>query len=491
MKKIIIFLLVGILSENANAQIAAYFSHCAFNTPDNKPYVETYISVFGNSVSFKANENGKYQGVVEVGILFIKNGVIKTSRKYNLLSPEINDTLHRQNFIDQQRFSLDTGKYEFELSVSDKNINGKKFSAKDNIQLDFPASAVSMSDVQLLASFTKAEKQGSLTKNGFDLVPCVSNFFPENTNEFSFYAEVYNTKTIFGENEKFLISYYIQSHENGKSLSKYIAFKRETSSAVAVILSKFNIADLPSGNYDLVIEVKNKDNKLVVRKNSFFQRKNPKVKIDEGDLSNIAVENTFVSKIHGRDTLAEFIRSLRPIASQSEKRFADNQLKLADEKLMQQFFYNFWNDRNPMFPENAWNAYLQTVKAVNKEFGTQIRKGYETDRGRVYLQYGSPDKRDEVPSEPNAYPYEIWTYYKLIDKSQLNPVQTNREFIFYDLNLAMNDYLLLHSNALSETYEPNWEMKLHKRATQSNDFDRVTAPEHFGGNANEEFNHPK
>src|ERR1035437_6990390 len=488
MKKIIIFFFVCIVSANASAQNIAYFSHCAFNTPDNKPYMETYLSIFGNAVSLKKNAKGKYQGMVEVGILFTKNGVIKASRKYNVLSPETNDTLHRINFVDQQRFFLDTGKYEIELSISDKNINGKKISSKENIQLDFPASAVSISDVQLLASFTKAEKQGDITKNGFDLVPYVSDFFPENMNELSFYAEVYNTKAVLGENEKFLVTYQIQSHVNGKPLSRYIAFKRETTNVVTVILSKFNIADLPSGNYDLGIEVKNKDNKLVAQKKVFFQRKNPNAKMDEDELSNIVVENTFASKIHGKDTLKDFIRSLRPIASQSERMFVDNQLKLADEKLMQQFLYNFWQSRNTMFPEEAWNNYSQNVKAVNKKFGTQIHKGYETDRGRIYLQYGPPDKMDEAPSEPNAYPYEIWTYYKLIDKSKLNSQQTNKEFIFYDMSLATNEYQLLHSNAISETYDPNWDIKLHSRTTQSNDFENTTAPEHFGGNANEEFN---
>src|ERR1035441_1091493 len=103
MKKISVAIFIFILSNSVQAQIIAYFSHCSFNTSDNIPYMETYLSVFGNSVSFKKNAKGQYQGMVEVEILFSKNGAIKASKKYNLLSPEINDTIHRPNRSEERR----------------------------------------------------------------------------------------------------------------------------------------------------------------------------------------------------------------------------------------------------------------------------------------------------------------------------------------------------------------------------------------------------
>lgn len=491
MKKQIALFLTCAFFFTVHAQITAYFSHSIFTTPENKPYMETYISILGNSIIFKKNDNGKFQGMVEVGILFSRNGQIKTSKKYNLMSPEQKDTLNRPNFIDQQRFALDTGDYDLEWIVTDKNNNGKTFSLKEKIRVSFPYDKINISDIELLSSYSKAESQGVLTKNGYDLVPYTSDFFPENVSEISFYSEVYNTKSVLGENEKFLISYYIESYEKKSQLSKYTAFKREISNSINVLLSKFGIENLPSGNYNLVVEVKNKNNELVAQKKIFFQRKNPNAKIDVNDLTNILIENTFASKITGKDTIADFIRSLRPIASESEKAFLDNQLKLADTKLMQQFFYNFWQSRSSLAPEDAWNKYYDDVKAVNAKFGTFVYKGYETDRGRVYLQYGPPDKREEHPNEPNAYPYEIWMYYKLNDNSKLNPSQTNKQFIFYIQEFATNNFQLLHSNALSETHDSRWEMKLHKRTVQSHDFEKTDAPKHFGGNANDQFSNPK
>lgn len=489
MKKLL--LILSFVYVGANAQINAYFSHCAFSTPDNKPYIETYLSVLGNSVLFKRNGKGKYQGSIDVGILFSQNGQIKASKKYNLMSPEGNDTLNRVNFIDQQRFSLDTGTYELEWMVSDKNRNGKTFSAKETIKIDFPLNKVNISDIEVLSSFAKAETPGILTKNGYDLVPYTSDFFPENVSELSFYAEIYNTHAVLGENEKYLLSYYIESHETKKQLSKFVAFKRETTSPVNILLSKFDISAVPSGNYNLVVEVKNKNNEVVAKKKFFFFRKNPKVQMDLADIASLSVENTFAGTITGRDTLKDFIRSVRPIATESEKGFIDTQLKLADAKLMQQFFYNFWQTRSQLAPEDAWNKYYEDVKVVNKQFGTLNYKGYETDRGRVYLQYGHPDKREQYPAEPNAYPYEIWVYYKLIDNSGLSPNQTNKQFIFYTKDPATNNYQILHSDALGETHDSRWDMKLHSRTIQSHDFEKKDSPEHFGGNSQEEFRNPK
>ncbi|MFH1004045.1 MAG: GWxTD domain-containing protein [Bacteroidota bacterium] len=490
MKKNILCFFISLLFFFADAQINTYFNYCSFNTPNNKPYIETYLSVFGESITFVKNEKEKFQGSVEIGIIFLQNGQIKTSKKYNLLSPEISDTINRPNFIDQQRFLLDNGMYEMEISIADKNRVGKIFSAKKNITIDFPADKVSISDIQLIESYKKSESQTMLTKSGFDIIPYVSNFYPENINEMPFYAEIYNTK-VLGENEKYLLNYYIESYENKVKLSKFTFFKRETSSVINILLSKFAIAELPNGNFNLVVEVRNKNNELVVQKKTSFQRKNPKVQFNLNDIASVMSDNTFAGKINSKDSLAEFIRSLCPIATESEKTFAKNQLKLADTKLMQQFFYNFWTSRSVLSPEQAWLNYYNEVKKVNKHFGTHILKGYETDRGRIYLQYGPPDNREEFPSEPTAYPYEMWFYYKLIDISGLMPSQTNKKFIFYNPDLVTNNYTLLHSNARGEIYDSRWEMKLHRRTVQSHDFEKEDAPRHYGGNANDEFNNPK
>jgi len=162
---------------------------------------------------------------------------------------------------------------------------------------------------------------------------------------------------------------------------------------------------------------------------------------------------------------------------------------------MQQLFYNFWKSRNDKDPQLMWLEYYKEVMKVNKEFGTYGLKGYDTDRGRVYLQYGPPDQRTKADVEPSAYPYEIWEYNSLYDKSLAltypDNKQSNKKFVFYNPDLVTNKYTLIHSTAQGEINNVRWELLIHKRDTQSNNLDNETVPEHFGGNADDNYRSPR
>jgi hypothetical protein len=93
-------------------------------------------------------------------------------------------------------------------------------------------------------------------------------------------------------------------------------------------------------------------------------------------------------------------------------------------------------------------------------------KGYFTDRGRVYLQYGPPDAQQQVANEPDTYPYEIWQYYRIKDP-QTGQFQTNKRFVFWNKDLDGNCYKLLHSDVRGELRDNRWQMRLKAR-TQNN-----------------------
>jgi GWxTD domain-containing protein len=151
---------------------------------------------------------------------------------------------------------------------------------------------------------------------------------------------------------------------------------------------------------------------------------------------------------------------------------------------MRKYFLRFWTRRDPLTPEKAWVDYKAQVDKADKEFKTPIRKGYETDRGRVYLQYGQPNSADRVDHEPSSYPYEIWHYYNLGS-------QSNAKFIFYNPSLVANDYELLHSTVIGEPYDPAWHYKLHKRDTQLNDINTKGSQWHYGSRSRDLFDIPR
>jgi GWxTD domain-containing protein len=499
MKKclIILYLCISILfTEQSQGAVTAYLTYAVFETPGQGPYLETYLSVVGSSVKAIKNQHSTYQGMVEIAMFFLQQGEIKAAKKYILNGPETVDSADLSNFIDLQRFALINGDYILEVTITDKNAaDPQPFITKTPVHVDIPLDKAVISDIQFLESFSKSATPGMLTKSGYDLVPYVSAFFPDNINKLKFYAEAYHTTKVVGEAQKLLISYFIESFDNKLKNTSYAAFTKPLSAEVNVVMGEFNIENLPTGNYNLVVEVRDKENKLLADKRSFFQRQNKEIPFNKERLQAIDVSNSFVSNYKNGDTLLDYIRCLRPISSTSEIQFAENLLKETKIELLQQYFYNFWTLRNELDPKTTWLEYYREVVKVNKEFKSFGIKGYDSDRGRVYLQYGPPDMRNRLGMEPNTYPYEIWQYNSLVNKSLLltnaNNRQSNKRFVFCDRDIGSNRYSLIHSDARGEIRNNSWQMLIYKRTVQSNNLDDEKVIDSYGEKANENYNDPK
>lgn len=470
------------------SQLKAYFTYSAFFSPENGPYIETYLSVIGSSVKYQKSATGKYQGSIEITMVFKQGENIKNFKKYNLLSPELDDTLGSfVNFIDQQRFLLPNGTYNLELSISDKNSSDQPFRSVQPVAIEFSKEKIFISDLEMIESYKQTTQPSILSKSGYDLVPYVSNFFPKSMEKISFYGELYNTDAVLGKEEKYLVNYFIETHETGKALGNFRGFLRQTSGPVNVILSSISIASLASGNYNLVIEIRNKNNDLLADKRTFFQRSNPDFQVKPEDMSSLNIAGSFAAGITDKDTLAEYIRSLRPISSEADIRFAENNFPkndTPDVALMQKYFLHFWSERNSMNPQQEWENYKKQVDQANKSFGTRIKKGYETDRGRIYLKYGAPNSLIDRPSEPSNYPYQIWHYYKTEKRG-------NSKFVFYNPDEVTNDYELLHSNVLGEANDYRWQYRLQKRNTPNTNLDDIKGSEHYGNRPEDFWNNPR
>ncbi len=483
MKRFFVLLLIIAASLNgySNTNLKAYFTYCTFNSPETGPYIETYLSVNGNSAVYKPNEANKLQSTIEVTLVFKNGEEIKSFKKFNLLSPELEDSLEKKvDFMDQQRISLPQGEYNFEISIKDINSLNQPFVSNQKITLNYPKDKISISDIELIESLQKTKEKSIISKSGYDVIPYTSDFYSEDFFKIAYYAEIYNADKALGADEGFLINSYIESNETSKLSGNYKSISREKAKPVNAILSSFDINKLPSGNYNLVVEVRNKTNEMVTQKKVFFQRSNPSA---SPILMSEDYINSFVNEFSKKE-LTEHIKSIEPISTTVEINFAKNQLKGEDEDLMRQFFYNFWITRNESEPEKDWKEYLERVKTVNKLFSTGIKRGYTTDRGRVYLKYNKPNTRTVFPSEPNAYPYEIWHYYKIEQFS-------NKKFVFYSPDVVTNDYPLLHSDMPGHINYPQWKMQLQNRTNQAEDMENENPNGSYGSRSDDYFNNPR
>jgi GWxTD domain-containing protein len=482
------FYIMGFVAASLGMQaqnLQSALNYCTFNRPGSKPFVETYLMVNGETAKFAKNANGKYQGSVEVMLTATRNDTVFYADKYNLLSPEITDSAAlKPNFIDKHNLPLANGKYTLEISIADLNRTAPSFKGNIPLMVSYPDTGVTMSDIMPVDTFVKSSTPTPLTKSGFEMVPYISGYYPETVTNLNFYTEIYGTDKKFGNNEKFVIYSFIESADTKKPLDTHFKTKVYLSQPVVPVLSSFDITKLPSGNYYLVVDIRDKNNFILGGKKLYFQRSSGiKPVADFSTLNNYG--NNFEAYIGNLklDTLKDYIKSLRPIATPKERMFID-QKKMTDSIAMRSYFKAFWTAHNEADPFKGWAEYLAMVKVVNREFGTSIRRGYQTDRGRVFLQYGPPNNRTASLHEPSAYPYEIWHYYRI-------GTQNNRRFVFYLPDLVTNDYTLLHSDANGEIIDNQWQLRLHKRDTQTNNFDNNNVNPTYGGRANDLFNTPR
>jgi GWxTD domain-containing protein len=479
MKHLLSFLSILIISGNSFSQsLESYFHYAVFNSPQG-PYLETYLSTIGETVVFAEKDNA-FQAEIEVTLIFKQNDSVIQFEKYILKSPLLSNLEEkRPNFLDQQRIPIKSGDYNFEIQIQDINSELNPYKLNETLNVGFPENKLNFSGIQLLEDFRESTDETVLTKNGIDLIPYVSNFYPGNINSLKFYVELYNADAII--NDGFLVRYFIKNDDTQEALPEIARFKRYQPKKYTPILGELNIETLKSGNYQLVVEVLDKTNKKIKEISYFFQRSKPLDPTDFQELDNFQMNQIFVGNMENQDSIKIYINALRPIATEREKQFIDHKQKTADLRILQSFFYAFWYERNMLDPGGEWEVYKKQIKIVDKLFATSIKRGYETDRGRVYLAYGPPNDSFQSGHEPSAYPYEIWSYYKLED-------ERNRKFVFYNPALAGNDFELLHSNMTGELKTPNWERYLNKRNNDLYNQDVRNSDDQWGNRALEYYN---
>ena len=491
LKKFFVTLMLVLVAFSGNAQgkakrLKPYLSTTTYSVPGVTSYVENAIAFDCRTATYKEFEPGKYKATVEITTVFRK-GEKATFSKVALDSPVVTDTTNLSGaFIDQQRFMLDNGEYDMEISITDMNSGFALPTETITVNVDYPADAPAVSDILLFDSYSKSVKPSACTKSGFDFLPRVYPFYGANEDKLKFYAELYNSDKVYDDG-KFLVNYYIETVESSTRMKNYFFSQRYEVKKVDILLNTINIKDLPSGNYYLVVEMRDRSNNLICSNSCFFQRSNPEASFDMGDLAGVNVANTFVSEIDNIDTLRKYLRYIDPICTEMERDYTSSLVKTQDKQTMQQFLFNFWSARSPMNPKQAFDDYLAAVRRVNMSFKTTSFPGYRTDRGYVFLKYGQPDKIMQEPNEPGAYPYEIWHYYTIGN-------QRNKKFVFMSKDASANNYQLIHSDVIGEINNPRWQLEIYSRIYgQGYDqgVDQTEYEKGWGSHAGDLYNNPR
>lgn len=440
----------------AIAQLSAFVDTRIFFDPTKGALVNVDLAVLGASTVEAPNAHGFQQARVEATTIVSKGDSVADFRKTEILGPEHADTVAR-DFIHAEHFNLAPGEYDLEVELLDLNAgpNVAPVKFKGPLVVQALGSVPAFSDVMLIEPY---KEYGG----GTALVPFVSTYYPPEVTTLAFHVELYNTEKLFGTDSLFLLTYSIARMEDHKVAGMFQKRSRQRAAEVLPITAQFDISALPSGNYLLTFEAADKRGTAIASRELFFQRNNP-VTYDMTDITSVNTNGTFVDAYTDADTLAEHIRSLRPIAGNLEAKIIDDRWKDRDLPLMRSFFFSFWYNRNGYDPEGAWHRYEQLVANVNKLYGCRIKRGYDTDRGYVHLKYGPPNTITDQPNDAAGLPYQIWHYYRCGKYS-------DKRFVFYLPDRVTGCYELLHSEMPGEVKTPNWNQILH---TASEPFNQV------------------
>jgi GWxTD domain-containing protein len=111
---------------------------------------------------------------------------------------------------------------------------------------------------------------------------------------------------------------------------------------------------------------------------------------------------------------AKFYRTARLIMTKEEIKIFE---RLPDAESRKEFIADFWlkRDPDPDTPDNAYKKEFEArVEFVNKRFNKEGGPGYNTDRGRVYILMGPPEKVEEFTPEVGSAVrgfVQWWSYY--------------------------------------------------------------------------------
>jgi GWxTD domain-containing protein len=143
------------------------------------------------------------------------------------------------------------------------------------------------------------------------------------------------------------------------------------------------------------------------------------------------------------------------------KRQADRDLYLdLNPDGRRNFLYTYFGGVSPTpggGGDNFLDLYLERVGHINREFGERQggRAGWQTDRGRIWLQHGKPPT---IVSRPlprgGAAPYEIWSYNV-----------PSYAYLFVD-DARIGAFQLIFTNDPLEQSRPDWETRISEEALE-------------------------
>ncbi len=454
-KKVCNFLIFILLTVPQFLLAQIDIDQAAFNYDSTQVYWEIYYTIPRAKLTYTAEASGQFAAVA-----VLRLHIIKDEKTLKDLSWKIQDLLqdtaqvHRTlKIVDRIYTLVPPGNYKLDLKVTDSNNPAyiDSISLTTNIP-GFSSDKLCLSDIELAGYIERnsQDKNSPFYKNTLMVIPNPNRVFGEHLSILHFYVEIYNVlKNVPGNS--FQIKYALLDGSGQARQQK--VFNRTKKVDAPVEVGSIALAGLPMGSYFLHfaltdtagVELASKDTRFFV-----YSKEEAAAQLAAVD-ENALVEQSGFGGMTETDLDQDF-EYASYVTTPKERELYKS---IKDIETQRRFLFYFWQryDKDPTTPANEFHKdYIERIQDANQRFGAYKMKGWQTDRGRVFLIYGEPSYINRYPSVGGARPYEVWEY---------NNIQGGVSFIFADVT-GFKDYSLLHSTALGEVRDPNYTRRIQQ-----------------------------
>jgi GWxTD domain-containing protein len=373
-----------------------------------KTQLDVYVTFVNDILQFVKDQEQSYRAKYEIMVEILDeegNRQDGDILKKEIISPSFDETNSR-NIVNRNHFSfvLSPGAYDLHLELTD--LDTKRHLSRDKkLELrNYQKGNIALSDLM----FVDTIELDSLRVS--NVIPNMRKTLEEPSSEFGAYYELY----CFTQ-DSIKLRYSIYDLENN-----VIATELKTLYPDRLTYREFiplkKLITVP-GQYVLIVEARSNLEKVTAREGFFVQ-------YSEALLSMKALESS-----------TAYVRALKYIAPDDEF----SKIEKAPDDQRVNVIEAFWKERDPS-PETDENElkeeFYRRLKFTVRHFsvGTDERPGWDTDRGKIYIIYGSPSEVQRRGIDLGSNPYEVW-YYREIDK----------RFIFLDKS-GFGNYRLIHKD---------------------------------------------
>jgi len=430
-----------------------------FDQSNSASFAEIYVSLSRHQLGFIPSGTGTAQvaGVFVSAVASDSAGIALDSVSTYFIS-QIKDSSERSQkgirLFDMLALKLAPGKYHVLVTAID-DVSKKSGTGRFDLTVPaFRSGDFQSSDIELAYEIRDLSTGGAdavnprLIKEDRAVIPNPSNVYQAGPHLRVYaYSELYGLGAAGSDSGQFTVRYQVKN-AGGDVVTDFGEQKYPKPGGTAVLSQALDMSDLGPGNYRLLLTASDrmaKTDAIAVRPFAIM------------DTSSAFAGSAGTSDVELMIDIAYYY------LTEAEKLQLDHLTTEGKRSYIKQFWQS--RDTDPTTPDNP--VYDEAVRRFNyavENFSTRtdLRDGWKTSRGRIYITYGPPDMINDAVMSSRRQPYIKWTYYQI--EGGTSSSGSGVIFIFSnDYMAGAVDYRLVHSTHPHEKYDPVWQQILENQ----------------------------